>query len=75
MYEAGEKLLRNFPVQATIQVIDDSDSSDDEEEDEEEDSDDDYYDDNEDKKKENETKDIVQDDRGNRIVEDKEHKV
>ena len=34
MYASGETLLRNFPVQATIQVIDDydSDSSDDEDE-------------------------------------------
>ena len=31
MYASGEALLRNFPVQATIQVVDeyDSDSSDD----------------------------------------------
>ena len=31
MYASGESLLRNFPVQATIQVVDCSDSSDDEE--------------------------------------------
>lgn len=39
MYEAGERLLRNFPVQATISVIDESDSdeSDDEEIEEEND--------------------------------------
>ena len=30
MYASGETLLRNFPVQATIQVVDSSDSSDDE---------------------------------------------
>lgn len=34
MYSSGETLLRNFPVQATIQVVDyPSDSSDEEEED------------------------------------------
>ena len=33
MYASGETLLRNFPVQATIQVVDmDSDSSDEEDE-------------------------------------------
>lgn len=37
MYSSGETLLRNFPVQATIQVVDqyDSDSSDDDEDDDE----------------------------------------
>ncbi|XP_031567797.1 protein ripply1-like [Actinia tenebrosa] len=60
MYEAGERLLRNFPVQATIQVVDDSDSSDDE------DDDDDEYENNEDKKKEDDTKDIIQEDKGNK---------
>lgn len=33
MYEAGERLLRNFPVQATIQVVDESDSDDSDDED------------------------------------------
>lgn len=40
MYEAGEKLLRNFPVQATIQVVEESDSEDSEDEDDEDDEDD-----------------------------------
>ena len=35
MYASGETLLRNFPVQATIQVIDDYDDSDDDDDDEE----------------------------------------
>ena len=35
MYEAGETLLRNFPVQATIQIVEDTDSEDSEGEDEE----------------------------------------
>ena len=35
MYEAGEALLRNFPVQATIQIVEDTDSDDSEDEDEE----------------------------------------
>lgn len=35
MYASGETLLRNFPVQATIQVVDwDNESSDEEDEDE-----------------------------------------
>lgn len=34
MYDSGETLLRNFPVQATIQVVDwSSDSSDEEDDD------------------------------------------
>ena len=33
MYSSGETLLRNFPVQATIQVVDQYDSSDDEDDD------------------------------------------
>ncbi|EDO41088.1 predicted protein [Nematostella vectensis] len=36
MYEAGESLLRNFPVQATIQIAEESDREDQEEEEEEE---------------------------------------
>lgn len=35
MYASGETLLRNFPVQATIQVIDEYDDSDDDDDDEE----------------------------------------
>lgn len=35
MYSSGETLLRNFPVQATIQVIDEYDDSDDDDDDEE----------------------------------------
>lgn len=37
MYSSGETLLRNFPVQATIQVVDqyDNDSSDDDDDDDE----------------------------------------
>ena len=35
MFASGETLLRNFPVQATIQVIDDYDDSDDDDDDEE----------------------------------------
>ena len=35
MYASGETLLRNFPVQATIQVIDNYDDSDDDDDDEE----------------------------------------
>ena len=35
MYTSGETLLRNFPVQATIQVIDEYDDSDDDDDDEE----------------------------------------
>ena len=34
MYASGETLLRNFPVQATIQVVDSSDGSDDEDDEE-----------------------------------------
>lgn len=39
MYSSGETLLRNFPVQATIQVVDqyDSDSSDDDDEEDDDD--------------------------------------
>ncbi|KAJ7391339.1 Protein ripply1 [Desmophyllum pertusum] len=40
MYASGENLLRNFPVQATIQVVDYSSDSSDEEDDEEGDDDD-----------------------------------
>jgi len=39
MYASGETLLRNFPVQATIQVVDeyDSDTSDDDDDEENDD--------------------------------------
>ncbi|KFV78786.1 Protein ripply1, partial [Struthio camelus australis] len=36
LYSVGEKLLENFPVQATLSLYDDSDSEDEEEEEEEE---------------------------------------
>lgn len=35
LYEAGESLLRNFPVQATIQIVEDSDSDESEDDSEE----------------------------------------
>lgn len=37
MYESGEALLRNFPVQATIQIVDNYDTSDEEDEESDED--------------------------------------